>query len=69
VNAFDLLLDNFEHIASLDSRASRTRHSLWTTSAPVPTVTSIPGWSFRPARTPIAARTKFSLCQDPVCFR
>ena len=65
MDVVDLSFDNFEHVASLDRRPRRTRLPLWTTRTPVPAVTSIPGWSFRPARTPVAARTTFALCHGP----
>jgi hypothetical protein len=60
MDIIDLSLDNFENVASLDSRSDWTRHPLWTGRTPVP---AMPGWSSRPARSPTVARTTASLCQ------
>ena len=58
MNVIDLVLDNVEHVVSLEGRSAGTKHPLWTTRTPV---TDLPGWSFRPARPPMAARTLFPL--------
>jgi hypothetical protein len=68
MNVIDLVLDNVEHVGSLDRRSDGPRHPLWTTRTLVPAVTDMPGWTSRPARSPLVARTIFPLGHRcPVC--